>query len=76
MRSSSLAARAPIFPMIRERERGIPHLHFVLGHTTAVEKAFAREFFRALKKVAYAHGLGHTPTYERAVLEQGRYQAG
>ena len=54
----------------------MPHLHFVLGHTTALEKAFARAFFRALKTAAYSHGLGHTSTYERAVLEQGSYEAG
>ena len=59
-----------------DQSRGVPHLHFVLGHTTALEKAFARAFFRALKPVAYAQGLGHTSTYERAVLEQGAYQAG
>jgi hypothetical protein len=51
-------------------------LHFVLGHTTALEKAFARTFFRELKSAAYAHGLGYTTTYERAVVEQGRYEAG
>ena len=48
----------------------------MLGHTTALEKAFARGFFRELKSAAYAHGLGHTTTYERAVLEQGEYEAG
>jgi hypothetical protein len=49
-------------------------LHFVLGHTTALEKAFARTFFRELKSAA--HRLGHTSTYEKAVLEQGKYEAG
>ena len=62
--------------VLEDQSRGVPHLHFVLGHTTALEKAFARSFFRALKPVAYAQGLGHTSTYERAVLEQGKYQAG
>ena len=62
--------------VLEDQSRGVPHLHFVLGHTTALEKAFARAFFRALKSAAYAHGLGHTSTYERAVLEQGKYEAG
>ena len=53
----------------------MPHLHFVLGHTTALEKAFARTFFRELKSAAYAHGLGHTTSYEMAVFE-GNYEAG
>jgi hypothetical protein len=62
--------------VLEDQSRGVPHLHFVLGHTTALEKAFARAFFRALKPAAYMQGLGHTSTYERAVLEQGRYEAG
>jgi hypothetical protein len=62
--------------VMEDQSRGVPHLHFVLGHTTALEKAFARAFFRELKSAAYAHGLGHTTTYERAVLEQGKYEAG
>jgi len=62
--------------VLEDQSRGVPHLHFVLGHTTALEKAFARTFFRELKSAAYAHGLGHTSTYERAVLEQGKYEAG
>ena len=62
--------------VMEDQSRGVPHLHFVLGHTTALEKAFARTFFRELKSAAYAHGLGHTTTYEKAVLEQGKYEAG
>lgn len=62
--------------VLEDQSRGVPHLHFVLGHTTALEKAFARAFFRALKAAAYSHGLGHTTTYEKAVLEQGKYEAG
>jgi hypothetical protein len=62
--------------VMEDQSRGVPHLHFVLGHTTALEKAFARAFFRELKSAAYAHGLGHTTTYEKAVLEQGKYEAG
>lgn len=62
--------------VLEDQSRGVPHLHFVLGHTTALEKAFARAFFRALKSAAYLQGLGHTSTYERAVVEQGKYQAG
>lgn len=62
--------------VLEDQSRGVPHLHFALGHTTALEKAFARSFFRALKPVAYAQGLGHTSTYERALLEQGKYEAG
>jgi hypothetical protein len=58
--------------VLEDQSRGVPHLHFVLGHTTAVEKAF----FRELKSAAYMQGLGHTSTYERAVLEQGKYEAG
>jgi hypothetical protein len=61
--------------VMEDQSRGVPHLHFVLGHTTALEKAFARVFFRELKSAAYAHGLGHTTTYEKAVLEQGKYEA-
>jgi hypothetical protein len=61
--------------VLEDQSRGVPHLHFVLGHTTALEKAFARTFFRELKSAAYAHGLGHTTTYEKAVLEQGKYEA-
>jgi hypothetical protein len=52
--------------VLEDQSRGVPHLHFVLGHTTALEKAFARTFFRELKSAAYAHGLGHTTTYEKA----------
>jgi hypothetical protein len=62
--------------VLEDQSRGVPHLHFVLGHTTSIEKAFAREFFRALKPAAYMQWLGHTSTYERAVLEQGKYEAG
>ena len=62
--------------VLEDQSRGVPHLHFVVGHTTKLEKAFAREFFRALKPAAYMQGLGHTSTYERAVLEQGKYEAG
>jgi hypothetical protein len=62
--------------VMEDQSRGVPHLHFVLGHTTALEKAFARTFFRELKSAAYAHGLGHTTSYEMAVLEQGNYEAG
>jgi hypothetical protein len=62
--------------VMEDQSRGVPHLHFVLGHTTSLEKAFARAFFRGLKSAAYAYGLGHTTTYERAVLEQGKYEAG
>jgi hypothetical protein len=62
--------------VMEDQSRGVPHLHFVLGHTTALEKAFARTFFRELKSAAYAHGLGHTSTYEKAALEQGKYEAG
>jgi len=61
--------------VLEDQSRGVPHLHFVLGHTTALEKAFARTFFRELKSAAYGHGLGHTTTYQRAVLEQGKYEA-
>jgi len=61
--------------VLEDQSRGVPHLHFVLGHTTALEKAFSRAFFRELKSAAYAHGLGHTTTYEKAVLEQGKYEA-
>ena len=50
-------------------------MHFVLGHTTALEKAFAKAFFSSLKRSCPANGLGHSSTYERAVLEQGKYQA-
>ncbi len=62
--------------VLEDQSRGVPHLHFVLGHTTALEKAFARAFFRELKSAAYVQGLGHTSTYERAVMEQGKYEAG
>ncbi len=61
------------------RRRRVPFVHV---HTpeerapTALEKAFARTFFRELKSAAYAHGLGHTTNYEMAVLEQGNYEAG
>lgn len=62
--------------VMEDQSRGVPHLHFVLGHTTALEKVFARAFFRELKAAVYAHGLGHTMTYAKAVLEQGKYEAG
>lgn len=62
--------------VLEDQSRGVPHLHFVLGHTTKLEKAFARAFFPELKTAAYAHGLGHTTSYEKAVLEQGKYEAG
>ena len=32
--------------VLEDQSRGVPHLHFVLGHTTALEKAFARASFR------------------------------
>ena len=62
--------------VMEDQSRGVPHLHFVLGHTTTLEKAFARAFFRELKAAAYTHGLGHTTTYEKAVVEQRKYEAG
>lgn len=62
--------------MLEDQSRGVPHLHYVVGHTTKLEKAFAGEFFRALKPAAYMQGLGHTSTYEKAVMEQGKYEAG
>jgi len=45
-------------------------------HSRRLEKAFARAFFRALKSAACLQALGHTSTYERAVLEQGEYERG
>ena len=62
--------------VLEDQSRGVPHLHYVVGHTTKLEKAFAGEFFRALKPAAYMQGLGHTSTYEKAVMEQGKYEAG
>ena len=35
--------------VLEDQSRGVLHLHFVLGHTTALEKAFARAFFRELE---------------------------
>jgi hypothetical protein len=31
--------------VVEDQQRGLPHLHFVLGHTAALEKAFAKAFF-------------------------------
>ena len=43
--------------VLEDQSRGAgPHLHFVLGRTTALEKAFARAFFRELKSAACMQG--------------------
>lgn len=62
--------------VLEDQSRGVPHLHFVLGLTTALEKTFARAFFRELKSAAYVHGLGHTSTHERPCSSKGEVRGG
>lgn len=44
--------------VMEDQSRGVPHLHFVLGHTTKLEKAFARAFFRELSRRRTPTALG------------------
>jgi hypothetical protein len=59
-----------------DQKRGLPHLHGVLGHTTKVEKAFAKAFLDALPRAAREHGLGFTDRYGFVVQKQAKYEAG
>ena len=51
-----------LMSVTEDQKRGLPHLHGVLGHTTKLEKAYARAFLDALPRAARHHGLGlHRP---------------
>ena len=65
-----------LMSVTEDQKRGLPHLHGVLGHTTKVEKAFARAFLDALPRAARTHGLGFTDRYGFVVQKQARYEAG
>jgi hypothetical protein len=58
-----------------DQQRGLPHEHIVVGHTTALEIAFAKAFFDALPRAARHHGLGFTDRYRYAIAKQGKYEA-
>lgn len=55
-----------------DQKRGHPHLHGVLGHTTKLEKAYAKAFLDALPRAARHHGL----RYWWVVQKQSKYEAG
>jgi hypothetical protein len=59
-----------------DQKRGLPHLHGVLGHTTRIEKAYAKAFLDALPRAARRHGLGFTDRYWWVVQKQSKYEAG
>jgi hypothetical protein len=59
-----------------DQKRGLRRLHGVLGHTTKVEKAFAKAFLDALPGAAREHGLGFTDRYAYVVHKQAKYEAG
>jgi len=64
-----------LIAVTEDQQRGLPHEHVVVGHTTALEIAFARAFFDALPRAARHHGLGFTDRYRYAIAKQGKYEA-
>jgi len=65
-----------LMTVTEDQKRGLPHLHGVLGHTTKLEKAYAKAFLGALPRAAKIHGLGFTDRYWFVVQKQSRYEAG
>jgi len=65
-----------LMTVTEDQKRGLPHLHGVLGHTTKIEKAYAKAFLDALPRVARLHGLGFTDRYSFVIQKQSRYEAG
>lgn len=65
-----------LMSVTEDQKRGLPHLHGVLGHTTALEKAYAKAFLDALPRAARKQGLGFTDRYRYVVGRQGKYEAG
>lgn len=65
-----------LISVTEDQKRGLPHLHGVLGHTSKLEKAYARAFLDALPRAARKHGLGFTDRYWYVVQKQSRYEAG
>lgn len=65
-----------LISVTEDQKRGLPHLHGVLGHTTKVEKAYAKAFLDALPRAARHHGLGFTDRYWYVVQKQSKYEAG
>lgn len=65
-----------LLSVTEDQKRGLPHLHGVLGHTTGLEKAYAKAFLDALPRAARHHGLGFTDRYRYVVHTQSKYEAG
>jgi hypothetical protein len=65
-----------LMSVTEDQKRGLPHLHGVLGHTTKIEKAFAKAFLDALPRAAQDHDLGFTDRYRFVVQKQAKYEAG
>ena len=65
-----------LISVTEDQKRGLPHLHGVLGHTTRIEKAYAKAFLDALPRAARHHGLGFTDRYWYVVQKQSKYEAG
>ena len=65
-----------LISVTEDQKRGLPHLHGVLGHTTKVEKLYARAFLDALPRAARKHGLGFTDRYAWVVNRQAKFEAG
>jgi hypothetical protein len=65
-----------LLSVTEDQKRGLPHLHGVLGHTTKLEKAYAKAFLDGLPRAARHHGLGFTDRYRWVVQKQSKYEAG
>jgi hypothetical protein len=65
-----------LLSVTEDQKRGLPHLHGVLGHTTKLEKAYAKAFLDSLPRAARHHGLGFTDRYWWVVQRQSKYEAG
>ena len=59
-----------------DQSRGLPHDHIVVGHTTAVEMAYAHAYFDSLRRHARRQGLGFTDGYRIAAFKQANHDAG
>ena len=60
---------------LEPQRRGLDHAHLVLGHSTKLEKAFARFFVNALARKSAAHSLGFVDRYSHALWKQRQYQS-
>ncbi len=65
-----------LMSVTEDQKRGLPHLHGVLGHTTGIEKAYAKAFLDALPRASRHHGLGFTDRYRFVVHRQSKYEGG